>query len=138
MKDTVKIFKALSDPNRIRIIKLLESQPLCVCEITAILGLAASTVSKHLSILKAADLIFDQKENRWVNYHLNRATRHPHAREMLAYLAGRLAHDPLVCEDREKAARVNRETIAGGQRMHRPFVSFSGEIMNGVKDELEA
>jgi ArsR family transcriptional regulator len=111
MKEVVKVFKALSDPNRIRIIKLLEVQPLCVCEITSILGLATSTVSKHLSILKEADLIFDQKENKWVNYHLNRATRLPYARDLLGFLAKNLADDPTISGDREKAARVNRDLL---------------------------
>ena len=61
MRELVKIFKALSDSNRIRIIKMLQIRPLCVCEITAVLNLATSTVSKHLSILREADLIYDIK-----------------------------------------------------------------------------
>jgi DNA-binding transcriptional ArsR family regulator len=51
------IFKALSDKNRIRIIKMLQKKPLCVCEIRAVLKLAVSTVSQHLSILREAGLI---------------------------------------------------------------------------------
>ena len=49
MKQSVTLFKALADKNRIRILKMLEKKSLCVCEITAILGLAVSTTSKHLS-----------------------------------------------------------------------------------------
>ena len=64
MNPLIKIFKALSDTNRVRILKMLEIRPLCVCEITAVLGLAMSTVSKHLSIMREADLIFDKKENK--------------------------------------------------------------------------
>ncbi|MBN2103259.1 winged helix-turn-helix transcriptional regulator [bacterium] len=57
MKEPIIVLKALSDKNRIRILKMLEKKSLCVCEITAILGLAVSTISKHLSILKEANLI---------------------------------------------------------------------------------
>ncbi len=56
MKDTTTLFKALSEPNRLRILKMLQRKPLCVCEITDILQLAASTVSQHLNILKKKDL----------------------------------------------------------------------------------
>ena len=70
MKDTIKIFKALSDPNRLRVIKMLEAGELCVCEITTILSLAPSTVSKHLSILNEAGLIHDTKRGKWVYYRL--------------------------------------------------------------------
>ena len=71
MRSLIKIFKALSDQNRIRILKMLQIRSLCVCEITEVLNLATSTVSKHLSILRDADLIFDEKDGKWVNYHLN-------------------------------------------------------------------
>ena len=50
---------------------MLEIKPLCVCEITEVLQLATSTVSKHLSILRDVDFIIDEKNGRWVNYRLN-------------------------------------------------------------------
>jgi ArsR family transcriptional regulator len=70
MRNTVNVFKALSDSNRLRILKMLEVKPLCVCEITEVLKLATSTVSKHLSILRNAGFIVDEKEGKWVNYYL--------------------------------------------------------------------
>jgi len=66
MRHLIKTFKAVSDPNRIRILKMLEVRELCVCEITEILNLAASTVSKHLSLLRDAEFILDRKEGKWV------------------------------------------------------------------------
>lgn len=111
LDETVKIFKALSDPHRIRILKLLEVQPLCVCEIREILGLAVSTVSAHLAILKEAGLVFDRKEHRWVSYHLNRATRNPMIKVMILYLEKQLNRDPEILEDREKIARLSRVAL---------------------------
>ncbi len=52
MKDFIRVMKALSDPNRVRIVKLLQLKELCVCEFQELLGLAQSTVSKHLKVLK--------------------------------------------------------------------------------------
>lgn len=72
MKDTVAILKALGDENRLRIIMMLRERTMCVCEIDEVLDIALSTISSHLKILKQAGLIVDQKEGRWINYHLNK------------------------------------------------------------------
>ena len=54
MRDFMAITKALSDPNRVRILLALRDGELCVCQITELFGFAPSTVSKHLSILHGA------------------------------------------------------------------------------------
>ena len=54
MKAFIKVMKALSDPNRIKIIKLLQHKRLCVCELQYALGISQPTVSKHLKILEEA------------------------------------------------------------------------------------
>jgi DNA-binding transcriptional ArsR family regulator len=59
MKQAVKVFKALGDPTRLRIVKLLEGGELCVCQLIAVLGMGQSRISRHLSILKEAGLIVD-------------------------------------------------------------------------------
>ena len=64
------ITKALSDPNRVRILLSLRRGELCVCQITELLDLATSTISKHLSILNQAGLILSRKTERWVYYRL--------------------------------------------------------------------
>lgn len=111
MKSLVQLFKALSDPNRIRIIKMLAEKPLCVCEITAILNLATSTVSKHLSILKNAGFIFEHKEGKWVNYHLNRATQQAAVRELISLILRKGVNDPMIQSDLEKVKSIDRIMI---------------------------
>ena len=54
MKIFVKVMKALSDPNRDKIIKVLRQKNMCIRELQAVLNLAQSTVSKHLKILEEA------------------------------------------------------------------------------------
>ena len=71
MNDMVKIFKALSDETRLRIIKLLEHGELCVCDIVAALGMVQPKVSFHLGVLKNSGLLQDRKQGKWVHYHLN-------------------------------------------------------------------
>ncbi|MBN1779581.1 winged helix-turn-helix transcriptional regulator [bacterium] len=111
MEEHLKIIRALSDKNRIRIVKMLEMKPLCVCEITFVLGLAASTTSKHLSILKNAGIIFEQKDGKWVNYHLNRATRNPVLKDMLELIGSRIHEDPVIRSDADKVKHADRTEI---------------------------
>ena len=61
MKDFIRVMKALSDPNRARILKLLQQKTLCVNEIISIIKLAQPTVSKHLKILENASLVVSKK-----------------------------------------------------------------------------
>jgi DNA-binding transcriptional ArsR family regulator len=62
--------KALAHPGRLRILAMLRGGDLCVCQITAVLELAASTVSSHLSDLRRAGLVAERKSGKWVHYHL--------------------------------------------------------------------
>ena len=63
MKHFVKVMKALSDPNRVKIIKMLQQRnDLCVCEMRSVLKLAQPTVSKHLKVLEDAGLVVGSKE----------------------------------------------------------------------------
>lgn len=70
MRDFLAITKALADENRIKALYSLKNGELCVCQIIELLGLAPSTVSKHMTILKAARLVESQKKGRWIYYRL--------------------------------------------------------------------
>jgi len=71
MSDIVTIFKALADETRVRVLKLLGSGELCVCEIAAALDLDQPRLSFHLRILKEAGIILDRRQERWIVYRLN-------------------------------------------------------------------
>ncbi|HDP99335.1 MAG TPA: ArsR family transcriptional regulator [bacterium] len=108
MEKLVKIFKALGDKNRLRIVKILQQRSLCVCEITSILELATSTVSAHLSILKEADIIFDHKTGKWVDYHLNIGSNNIFISGLLPLILDWLNDDEQVKSDREKLKTTDR------------------------------
>jgi ArsR family transcriptional regulator, arsenate/arsenite/antimonite-responsive transcriptional repressor len=105
------IFKALSDKSRLRILKMLQKKSLCVCEITAILQLATSTVSNHLSILKESGLIIDEKDKKWINYKINPNPGNPEIASVLMSLHLLLEEDDMVKKDRELIQRVDREVL---------------------------
>ena len=113
MRSLAKNFQALSDINRLRIVKMLEIKPLCVCEIREILGLANSTVSKHLSILRNAEIILDEKEGRWVNYFLNEEDQNEFVQAMLPLLKKWLPGESIVLEDQKKLKTIDRNAICG-------------------------
>ena len=72
MEEYLKAFKALSDDSRLRIVKMLEVKSMCVCEITSVIGYATPTISNHLKILKEAGLIVQERDEKYINYSLNR------------------------------------------------------------------
>jgi ArsR family transcriptional regulator, arsenate/arsenite/antimonite-responsive transcriptional repressor len=107
----VTIFKALSDPNRIRILKMLQCRELCVCEVREVLSLSISTVSKHLSILRDAGLITDAKEGKWVNYRLSTADSVGFVRLQLSLIQKTFADDVQIKSDKKKLKTVDRNVI---------------------------
>ena len=63
-----KLYKALGDETRQRILSLLSSREMCVCELIIALNMTQPTTSHHLSILEDAGLVESRKEGRWVFY----------------------------------------------------------------------
>jgi ArsR family transcriptional regulator len=57
MRNLMTVIKALADENRVRILLAVQGRELCVCQIVELLGLAQSTVSKHVSILHQASAV---------------------------------------------------------------------------------
>ncbi len=113
MRDFIKVMKALSDANRVKMVKLLQHRMLCVCEIQKALGLAQSTASKHLKILEEAGLITYLKEGPWVNYRLTDGARNPYVSSLLGNLRHWLEDDADVTELMTRLPEINRETICG-------------------------
>ena len=65
-----KIFKALADAIRLRILSLLSSREMCVCEVMVALDLTQPTASHHLGILENVGLVKKRKEGKWVFYRI--------------------------------------------------------------------
>lgn len=75
MNDAVKIFKALADPTRLRIVLLIRRRELCVCELMFILEMEQSRVSRHMRVLREAGLAEDVRQGRWIIYRLRDEAR---------------------------------------------------------------
>jgi len=106
MRDFMAITKALSDPNRVRILLALRRGELCVCQITELFGFAPSTVSKHLSILHHAGLILSRKSERWVYYRLPDEIAPIAVREALEWVHKSLAKTDEAAADTKKLKQI--------------------------------
>jgi len=96
------VMKAVSDPTRVRILKILEDGEICVCQIIAVVELSQSTISKHLFLMKVAGLIEDRKDKKWVFYSLDGKDADGYAGRVLRNLRGWLNDDPVIARDRER------------------------------------
>jgi ArsR family transcriptional regulator len=111
MRDYIKVMKALSDPNRVKIIKMLQHRTMCVCEMQEALRVAQPTVSKHLKLLEDAGLVDFNKEGIWVNYYLADGSSSPYAAAVLGNLRHWLENDPQISDLVEKLPTIRRENI---------------------------
>ncbi len=73
--DMLRVFKALSERTRLRIVRLLMEQELCVCEMMFVLGLAQSRLSHQLRILRDAGLVEDMRDGQWIIYRISPGIR---------------------------------------------------------------
>ena len=106
MLEYTKVFKALADRSRARILKMLEEQELCVCQIMAVLGLKQPTISKHLSVLKKAGLVEPRRNGTWIFYRLSNRRYNNFDQAQLGLLRNWLNDDPVVRADRTRLAKV--------------------------------
>lgn len=101
------VAKAVADPSRVRILKLLEGGELCVCQITAVLNLAPATISKHLATLKTAGLLQLRRDGKWVYYRLAEREFNVYAHSFIQLVRVSLIDDPTIVEDRRVLEEVN-------------------------------
>ncbi len=108
MNDVLDIAKALGDGSRLRALMALTTGELCVCQIIELLGLAPSTVSKHMSILRQAHLVEARKEGRWMYYRMAGPGQSKAVGDALAWINRNLAGTAQIQNDAKKLKRILR------------------------------
>jgi len=106
MREFMNVVKALADENRVRALLALCQRELCVCQIIELLGLAPSTVSKHMSILKQARLVDSRKNGRWIYYRLADDDVPSEASEALAWVRESLSSDAQTRKDHARLEQI--------------------------------
>ena len=129
MKDFIRVMKALSDPNRVKVVKMLQQRDMCVCEMQEALGLAQPTVSKHLKILESAGFVQSRKDGLWVSYSLGSGGS-PYSASLLGNLRHWIETDPEIKVLRKHIPELQREL---GRRKQAP----SSEMQQKTKNVTE-
>ena len=111
MNQFVTVMKALSDPSRVKIVKMLEHRPMCVCEIHTALNMAQPAVSKHLKVLESAGFVISRKSGLWVNYSLSNGARSPYAAMLLGALKHWLQDDSEIMALVARLPEISRKTV---------------------------
>jgi ArsR family transcriptional regulator len=106
LQSTLRVTKALADLQRVRILMMMGTGELCVCQIIEVLALAPSTVSKHLSILSGAGLVDSRKAGRWMYYRVPEGSAGESVRPVLKWLGEMLKNEPVVAQDAKKLKAV--------------------------------
>ena len=96
MKTFTRVMKALAEPSRVKIVKMLQVRTMCVCEIQQALELSQPAVSKHLKVLETAGMVASEKDGLWVNYSLADGSDSPYAASLLGHLRHWLDEDPQI------------------------------------------
>ncbi|PKN66496.1 MAG: transcriptional regulator [Deltaproteobacteria bacterium HGW-Deltaproteobacteria-15] len=123
MKNFVRVMKALSDPNRVKIVKMLQHKTMCVCEMREALQVSQPSVSKNLKILEDAGLVEYKKDGLWVNYYLADGSRSPYAATLLGNLRHWLEDESEVEELIGKLPHIRREEVCGNDQRNLKLIN---------------
>ena len=111
MRELVKVLKAVADANRLRIFKMLQHKKMCVCELAAALGISMPSVSRHLSLMKDAGLIEDERDGMWTNYMLCREKVNKYAPVLQGRLKEWINDDADIKRMLKKTETLKREEL---------------------------
>jgi len=106
MQELLKIFRALSDETRLRILKLLQKKELCVCEIMQALEISQTRASRNLGILKNAGLVCDRREGLWVHYSLNRQKKNTYQQAINTLINKWLNNEETIVKDAKRLKKA--------------------------------
>ncbi len=114
MVDLARMLKGLSDPTRLRIVQLLNGRDeLCVCEIVDALEVPQYSVSRHLGVLKAAGVVTDWRQGKWMHYALDDKLS-DEERGVIRAVCARAEQEATVRRDRRRLEQSLRPREEGG------------------------
>ena len=122
MPQIARLFRALADPNRLRIVNILSYRSLCVCDVQAALGLSQPFTSRHLAYLRRAGIVHAQREGTWMIYSLSLSNPAGDAVRSLLRLAGQDS--------------VTLQSDVGRLSSHQPKAELVIESLNTEPDEF--
>ena len=111
MQRFIAIAKAVADESRVRALLALRDGELCLCQVIDVLGLAPSTVSKHMDLLYQAGLVHRRKEGRWHYFRLAGTEAPVMVRQAVRWVLDSLRDEPQVVGDTKKVCCIRRKDL---------------------------
>jgi ArsR family transcriptional regulator len=108
MRDFAKLFKALSDETRIRILKVLLERECCVCEVMRALDISQSRASRNLGMLEDAGFVRSRRDGLWIVYSVDEQKMNSYAAPLIELLRGSLVNEEIILQDRERLSHAVR------------------------------
>jgi ArsR family transcriptional regulator len=108
MRELTKLFKALSDETRIRILKVLMERECCVCEVMQALNISQSRASRNLGILADAGFVKSRRDGLWIIYSIDEQTVNSHAASLTEMLRSSLVNEEIISQDRERLSHAEQ------------------------------
>jgi len=117
MTELIRFLKALSDPTRLKIFKLLTADEWCVCELAEIMRLSSPCISQHIQKLKIAGVVDERREGQWIYYSVNRQSLDSRLREFGDFVYGVLETTLDLAPELERLKTLDRvQTITACRR----------------------
>jgi DNA-binding transcriptional ArsR family regulator len=120
VREILSITKALSDETRVRALLSLKDGEMCLCQIIEVLGLAPSTVSRHMKVLQQARLVQRRKRGKWHFYRLADGGERPAAKGALSWVVSELRDSPRITRDARKIRKVRKQDLETLSACYRP------------------
>ena len=108
VREFVKLFKALSDETRIRILKVLLERECCVCEVMQALDITQSRASRNLGILEDAGFVKSRRDGLWIVYSIDEQRMNSYAARLIELLRSSLVDEETILQDRERLKHAAR------------------------------
>lgn len=109
MRDVLKVFKALSDETRLRILNLLLERECCVCEVIQAMRISQTRASRNLGTLHDAGLLKVRRDGLWVLYSIDEETMEKSYAGLAELIRNALEDDEVAALDRERLKTAVRE-----------------------------
>lgn len=116
MRDLIKVFKALSDETRVRILKVLLERECCVCEVMQALDISQSRASRNLRVLENAGFINSKREGLWIVYSVDEQRLNSYATSLIKMLRSSLRDEEIILQDKERLSRAVRVGVRALQK----------------------
>lgn len=122
-----RLFKALGQSTRLRIVKLLSIRPFCVCELETVLGMNQPAISQHLRVLREAGLVMEKREGLWTFYALDRKRLDTAMQQFQAFLEAPLETIPDLAFETRRLHTLDQNPLVTCDR--EPVLSFFRQLI---------